>query len=66
MVISELSIAIVLLLILVLFFFIGLVKGLLKTALALCTLAASGFASWWGYNYGPSWLGQFFETVQLA
>jgi len=56
---SEISIIGGIILILLLCAFIGFVKGLFKTGLALITLAGSGFAAWWGYNHATSYFSQW-------
>jgi hypothetical protein len=61
--IEDIGITGILLLVLAFFFIVGFVKGLIKTLMALITLGGSGLAAWWGFNHGPSFLGQYFENL---
>ncbi len=51
---GEIGVIGTLILIVLIFCIIGFIKGLVKTLMALFTLAASGFAAWWGYHHGPA------------
>lgn len=61
--VSDLSVTGVILLILAAFAVFTMLKGLVRSLFALTTLGVSGFAAWWGYNYGHSWLSQYSSSL---